>query len=167
MALPVYNSREVQVAWNGYPITGLVSDSFVTFSRNSDLTEEEVGADGQLSISILPDRTGTCTLDVQQNSLGNLVLAGVMEAQELDGSFITGTLSITDPSGSVLAVLNGCHLKTAPEISLGQSAVGASRSWVFFCENMKFSSSPAGITDAVSQAAGIAGGIATILGSLD
>ena len=159
MALPVYSSLDVQVSWNGVPIDGLAPDSFVTFSRNSDLTDEEVGADGLLSISALPDKTGTCTISLQQASQSNLILSGVLLQQEDSGLFIRGDLTIADPSGSVLALLHGAHLKKAPEVVLGSSATGKTRDWVFFCEKLKFTSAPNGLAEDISNASGIVGGI--------
>jgi hypothetical protein len=167
MSLPIYSSRDVQVAWSGVPLTGLSPDSFVTFSRNSDLTDEEVGADGQANISRLPDRTGACTISLQQNSPGNIILSGVMQNQEANSSFVTGTLTVSDPSGSVLALLTGVHLKTAPEVSLGSSANGATRDWVFWCEGMKFNSTPEGLADSIANSATIIGGIDTIMANAD
>ncbi len=159
MALPVYSSLDVQVSWNGVAIDGLAPDSFITFSRNADITDEEVGASGELSISVLPDRTGTCTISLQQNSRSNLILSGVMLAQEESGSFIRGALTIADPSGSVLALLTGVHLKKAPEVTLGSSASGKTRDWVFFCETMKFTSAPTGLADDIANSSPIVGGI--------
>lgn len=159
MALPVYSSLDVQVAWNGVPIDGLAPDSFVTFSRNSDLTDEEVGASGELSISVLPDRTGTCTISLQQASQSNIILSGVLAAQENSGVFIRGDLTISDPSGSVLALLHGCHLKKTPEVVLGSSATGKTRDWVFFAEKMLFTSAPNGLSEAISGSSQIVGAI--------
>ena len=167
MSLPVYSSRDVKVSWGGQALSGLAPDSFITFSRASDLTDEEVGADGQANISRLPDRTGTCTISLQQNSLGNLILSGVMLNQENQSSFVTASLTVVDPSGSVLAFMTGVHLKTAPEVSLGSSASGATRDWVFWCETMQFSAAPEGLAQSIAESAEIAGGISTIMGNSD
>ena len=165
MSLPVYNSREVQCSWNGVALTGLAPDSFITFSRESDLTEVEVGADGQANISRLPNRTGTCTISLQQNSPGNIILSGVMLEQEANSTLFVGSLTIADPSGATLALLTGVHLQVAPEVSLGSSANGATRDWVFWCEGMKFTSAPEGLAQSIADNADIAGGIATIIGN--
>jgi hypothetical protein len=166
MALPVYTSRDVSVSWSGVSLDGLAPDSFVTFSRNEDITDEEVGADGKLAISRSPDKTGTCTLSFQQNSNANLILSGVLAAQEGSPTFITGSLSLVDPSGSVVAVLTNCHIKTAPEITLGVTASGQSKDWVFFCEGMNFTSLPEGVAQDTEEAARIAAGVTTVLGNI-
>ena len=163
MALPVYSSRDVKVIWAGAPLDGLAPDSFVTFSRNSDITDEEVGADGQLAISRLPDKTGTCTISLQQGSRGNFILSDVMLKQESGQGFPRGSITISDPSGSVLALLKNCHLKTAPEITLGDKQTGQTRDWVFFCEELQFTSSPEGVDPSQVDADIIAAHAATIM----
>lgn len=165
MALPVYSSRDVTVTWNGVSLNGLAPDSFVSFSRNSDLTDEEVGSGGDLSISRLPDRTGLCTISLQQNSEANIILSGIIAAQEASNVFITGSLSINDPSGSVIALLTNAHIKTSPEVTLGSSATGQTKDWVFFCEKMVFTSAPEGLASNTDEALRIAAGINTITGT--
>ena len=166
MALPVYSSRDVSVTWSGVALDGLAPDSFVTFSRNADLTDEEVGSDGKVAISRTPDKTGTCTLSFQQNSEANLVLSGVLAAQESSPTFITGSLTVVDPSGSVIALLTNSHIKTAPESTLGITATGQTKDWVFFCEGMNFTSAPEGVSAVAEVAARVAGAIDTVLGSI-
>lgn len=162
MSLPVYSSKDVKVAWGGITLDGLAPESFVTFQRNTDLTDEEVGADGTLSISVNPDRTGTCTISLQQNSEGNLILAGVLAAQEISGAdFKTASLAITDLSGGVIAKLSGAHIKTSPEIVLGSTATGQTKDWVFFCEKMEFTSTPDDIAIPAAAAARILAGVET------
>ena len=166
MALPVYSSKEVAVSWSGTALDGLAPDSFVTLALNSDLTDEEVGADGQLSISRMPDGTGTVTLSFQQQSNANLILSGVLLSQQNSPTFITGSLTVVDPSGSVLALMTNAHIKTAPEQTLGSSATGVTRDWVFFCESMNFTSKPEGVDGSTANAALVSAGLAAILAAI-
>lgn len=137
--LPVYTSRNVKVAFFEGNLDGFAPDSFVTFTRNSDITEMEVGADGKVSKSFLPDRTGSCTISLQQQSAGNLYLSGLLNLQDTSGVLIEGAITITDDdSGSVIAKLSNCHIMTSPEVGLGSSAAGTTRDWVFHCDEMWF-----------------------------
>ena len=144
MALPTYSSKCVKVAFNGIPLDGLAPDSFITFSRSVAVTDTEVGADGQVSISKSPDITGTCSIVLQQQSIANKILAGILGQQDASCDIISGDLTIYDPSGSLLAVMKNCHIQEAPEIDLGITATGKSRTWVFFVEKMMFAASPSG-----------------------
>ena len=138
MALPVYTSRNVVVTWAGAALKGLAPDDFVTFNLANPITETESGADGKVSISYLPDETGTCTISCQQNGPANWVLSGVLAAQKASRTLAVGTIVIADPSGSVLAEIVNAHIQESPEISLGSSAAGNTFDWVFFCEEVRF-----------------------------
>jgi hypothetical protein len=63
-------------------------------------------------------------------------------------------------------LLTNCHIKTAPETTLGITATGQSKDWVFFCEGMNFTSAPEGVASSSEEAARIASGISTILGNI-
>ncbi len=145
--LPVYSSRNVRVSYLTYDLEGLAPDSFVEFSLSSDLTDEEIGADGSVAISISPDQTGTCTISLQYNSPSNAFLSGVLNLQRTSGSLARGSFTIKDPSGGVIAKLTDAHIKTAPTVSLGSTATGNTQDWVFFCQKLHFVSTPEGIGD--------------------
>jgi len=162
MALPVYSSRDVTLAFMGTTLEGLAEDSFITFSRNSAVTETETGADGRVAISYLPDETGTCTISLQQNSPSNLILSGVMNAQRLQRQVFIGGLAVADPSGALLAKFSNCHLQETPDVDLGSSANGKTRDWVFFVEDMLWTSAPEGNALANETVARIVSGVDTI-----
>lgn len=138
MALPIYSSRNVQVSFGGVAIEALAPDSFISFSLNSPITETEVGADGKVAISYSPDETGTCTISVQQNSPSDVYLSSVLEAQRTSRELVIGDIVVNDPSGSVLAYIGSAHIQEGPEVTLGSSANGATRDYVFFVEQMHF-----------------------------
>lgn len=162
MALPIYSSREIEIAWGGSDLEGLAPDAAITFSLNSDITDTEVGTDGQLAISQLPDSTGSCTLSFQQNSISNLVLSGVLNFQRANKQLVFANLTMVDPSGGVLAFLRNAHIKTAPEVTLGTTATGSTRDWVFYAEEMLFTSTPDGLL-LPDEAARIASAVDTIV----
>lgn len=147
MSLPTYNSRKVSVNFLGHPVEGLAAENFIEFAMNSDITDEDVGADGFVATSILPDETATATLRLQQNSLSNRFLTGVLNLQKAQGKLAKGTLTIKDQSGSVLARLSDAYIKTAPTIGLGSSISGKTYDWVIFCTRADFVSVTEGVVD--------------------
>jgi hypothetical protein len=86
-----------------------------------------------------------------------------MLRQKQTRRLVVGTLEISDPSGSVLAILRGCHLKTYPEVDLGSDASGKTRDWVFFCEEMVFTSTPTGLDPLLEGSIDIASAIDSII----
>ena len=161
MALPIYSSKDVKVSWAGAPVTGLDTDTFITFSYNSDITSEKVGADGKVEISMSPDNTGTCTLTLLQESPANLMFGAAVNAIKY-GEFFQGSLTVTDPSGSVLAFMKNAHIKSSPEVTLGSET--NAREWTFFVEDLVFASSPSEIATKIadSDLDQIVGGVDTI-----
>lgn len=162
MALPRYSSKDVVVAWSGVTLEGFTPDSFVSFTRSEDYTDEEVGSDGQLLTSISPNQTGTCTINLQATSPSNWVLSAAAEGY-VTGAPTTGDLTIVDPSGAVFAFLRGAYLKSAPEVTLGMTATGVSNSWTFFCEQLVYTGSPSGLS--AEALARVTSAIGSIVGS--
>lgn len=146
--LEVYSSRDVTITWGPHVFTGLAPDSFVTLTPNADITSEEVGADGQLQTSVLPDDTGTVTIQLQQNSLSNLALAGLLRDQKKGSrKFYRAPLIVYDPSGSVIAEAKNAYIKSRPELIRGSDAAGNVQAWMFFAEEMDYIPTPKGISD--------------------
>ncbi len=142
-SLPVYSSQDFQLFWSSVHLGGLAPDPFLVAMRNEDLTDEEVGADNQLSTSKTANRTGMFTVTFQQMSLSNKILADVVRRQEESSGLIKADLMIKDASGSVISNHRSCYIKTTPEQSFGSSATGSSRAWGFFVERFDF----AGLTE--------------------
>jgi hypothetical protein len=150
MAHSVWSPKDVNIAWNVLgAITGFADDTFVVLSRNTDMTEETVGADGTLATTRNADRTGSIAITLMQTAESNILLSAVANAQEKATKFLTGALTITDPSGSVLAVATGAYLKAMPEVTLGSGQ--NSKEWMFFCEGLEYTSVPEGISQELQQ----------------
>jgi hypothetical protein len=161
MAFPTYASENVVVTWGGVLLSGFTPDSFITMSRTSDFTETEVGADGDVSISKLPDKTGSVTLAFQTGSDSAKIIAGIVAAQDVNGAVYPATLLVSDPSGRILATLRGAHVMNMSDIDLGSSDSGKSYSFTFFVEQFIFTSTPVGIDGDVAPA--VAAGVDTII----
>ena len=159
MRQATFASGDVNVSWDGVPFEGHAPDSFITVVRNSDVTDEEVGADGQLSVSSLVDKTGTVTLTLQQQSITNNILAAILAGQERDYDVYYGNMVISDPSGGVMVRIENAHIKSTPELDIGNTATGKTRQWTFFAERIAFDEIPgqsaltARVTDFVSAQA--------------
>lgn len=152
MALPAYSSRDVNASWGPIQLSGFAKDSFITITPNSDITDEEIGADGQLQVSLLPDRSCIVSAALMQNSPANVALSALYNDQiKGSGWFKQFPFVINDPAGSVLALLNGAYIKTRPTITLSSSATGNTHVWSWFVEEMIAVSTPPGISSAVRQ----------------
>lgn len=156
MAHSVYSPKDVNISWNGITVTGYADDTFVVLNRNADLTDEMVGADGTLATTLVADRTGTITITLMQTAETNILLSAIAELQDSAEvtSLLRSAITVSDPSGSALAVGSGAYIKAMPEVTLG-SAQNA-KEWVFYCEDLNYISVPetagAAVTETVKDA---------------
>lgn len=159
MATPVYNPKNVTINLFGYALEGLAPDTFIEFALNSDTTDEEVGGDGSVSISMSPDETGTCTISLQQSSPSNILLSGILALQAEQGTIVSGAFTVKDPSGTVIAKMTGAHIKTAPSVAIGSTATGSNRDWVIFIQKLQFLPVPEGFSDSAGTLADVSASI--------
>lgn len=151
--LPVYSSRKVNIAFLGQDVTG-VAETFANIQRNTDFTNETVGADGSVEISVSPDRTGTFELTLKQTSPANAFLAGVIAAQDQTGDLYRGSFTLTDESGGAIVKLSKAHIKSGPQLTFGSEA--QDRTWTIFCTDYIYLEVPEGIADTAADLANIA-----------
>lgn len=158
--LPTYTSKNVKITWAGHTFVGLAPDSFIEISPNADVTDEEVGADGSVSISFLPDITGLVTISLQALSPTNSWLSNAVNLQDLEGDVASSNMTVYDPSGSIVAVIYDAHIKTKPTITRGSTATGQTMDWVFFSQKVLF-------TATTAKNAGAVGILADVLNGAD
>lgn len=146
-----YAPQEVKIAWGGFPITGFADGEFVTITPNSDLTDEVIGAQGDVALTKIANWTGTVTFTLLQNADCNVYLSNLYFGQQKAKDIIRENLTITDPSGSTLYDCRDAHMKTAAPVTLGDGQ--NSKTWTFFVSNMVPVSSNSEITNALGMAA--------------
>ncbi len=88
---------------NGVPIEGFdEGDDVITLERINDSAAHKVGTDGEMTVSISADRSGTMTFRLNQSSDSNLFLSGLIIAQE-NGAFVPIFAQFKDTKGLDLA----------------------------------------------------------------
>lgn len=135
-----YSAKGVAISWNGLPFKGLDEGTFIRLSRQSNIRQRVVGAQGDVALTKYADRTGNIEITLMQTSPTNNVLSGIMVAQEselFEGDVVSNFL-IYDPSGSVMATGINAWLEKAPEIQLGKDQ--SPKTWTFGCELLEFTS---------------------------
>lgn len=148
--IKTYAPQEVRIAWGGFPLTGFADGEFVNITVNSDVTDEVVGAQGEVALTKIANWTGTVTLTLLQNAESNLYLSGIYAAQQRAADVVRENMTIVDPSGSTLYECRDTHMKRPSDVVLsdGQN----SKQWTFFVSNMIPVSSNSEITNALGIA---------------
>ena len=86
MTPKTYDPKFVSVIAGGIPLTGFPDGTFVSYTRDEDTYNKQIGADGVVSRSKTNNRSGVLTLTLQQTSQGNDVLTGFFNLDELSNS---------------------------------------------------------------------------------
>jgi len=84
---------------NGIELSGFdEGDDVISLSRMNDSTAHKVGTDGEMTISISADRSGTVVFRLMQSSDSNTYLSGLVTAQE-NGAFVPIFVQFKDTKG--------------------------------------------------------------------
>jgi hypothetical protein len=147
------------INWGGIDFSGFAPDTYVTASRNSPNTTNSVGADGSVGITKNADKTGTIEVTLMQTSNTHRYLAAVQAGQDVGSAqLIRAPMTIVDPSGGFIAVAEGVHIMTPPEVSLGSDQ--NPKTWTFFAERLIYSELPPGFVATAGEVTRITNAVA-------
>lgn len=119
---------------NGVEISGFdEGDDVITLARINDSTSHKIGTDGEMSISISADRSGTVTFRLMQTSNSNAYLSGLVSAQE-NGVFIPIYVQMSDTKGGDTGSGTSGYIAKPSDMQRG-TAVNA-QEWVITVENL-------------------------------
>lgn len=82
----IYNPSEVTITFSALPFEGGLADGeFVSWSWDSNVADDVVGTDGEVSVSVNNDARATVTLKLMQTSDLNRVLVQLMNLRRRGG----------------------------------------------------------------------------------
>lgn len=132
-----YNPDHIIPAWGSTVFSAFGADSKVTGARLKDGTAMHVGADGQVTVTMNPDRSGMITVVLVQGSEVNTELLIVQQTQENTGRLQKRPFSITDLSGGPLINSPNAWIRKIPDHEYGM-AEAKERVWIFDCDKLLF-----------------------------
>jgi hypothetical protein len=92
-----YDWRKVQTMLNGVPVSGWApGDDVYKAERLKGIGESEVGADGLMTLSLNPDKSGKVTIKLAQTSPLNAYLSDISASEDNIDTFIPVTVSQLD-----------------------------------------------------------------------
>lgn len=124
--------KEVTVMVNGNVLAGFSADKIV-ISRESNQSEDEVGADGDVARRITNDKRGSFVVTLLETSKSNLVLTALARADELSGNGIFPVV-VKNNRGQDLYIGASCWIQKMPDAAHG--AAVNSRQWTIRTNNM-------------------------------
>lgn len=97
-----YSFLDVIFLINGVEISGYdEGDDVIALDRRNDSASDKVGTDGEMSVAISADRSGSIVFRLMQTSDSNSYLSGLISAQE-NGSFVPIFAQFKDVRGGDL-----------------------------------------------------------------
>ena len=119
---------------NGVEISGFdEGDDVIALERLNDSAAHKIGTDGEMTVSISADRSGTCTFRLMQSSDSNTYLSGLITAQE-NGAFIPIFLQFKDTKGLDLGSGTQGYITRPASMTRGTNANG--QEWVIVVERL-------------------------------
>lgn len=112
-----YASKYVVVVMGGIPLTGYADGDFLTVTPNADVATKQVGADGAVTVSISPDKSGRATLRLQQTSPSNTTMQAFCTAFKSTGAKVP--FYVQDLFGTTIVSADEAWIATQAEAAFG------------------------------------------------
>jgi hypothetical protein len=130
-----YSFKDIIVLVNGLEITGWASgDDSIKVSRREDSASDEVGAGGDMMVSISANRSGEFTFKLQQTSSSNKMLLALMTQQEDIKDWVPITVSTKDSYRNDIATGLQGYIKKPAEMQRGEK--GQNQEWAIVVERL-------------------------------
>jgi hypothetical protein len=121
---------------NGVEISGYdEGDDVIILERLTDSASHKIGTDGEMTVSISADRSGTLTFRLMQSSASNTYLSGLIGSQE-NGLFVPVFSQFKDTEGLDLVSGTQGYINRPAGITRGTNA--NSQEWVITMERLDF-----------------------------
>lgn len=119
---------------NGVEITGFdEGDDVIQLDRINDSAAHNIGTDGEMTVSISADRSGTVTFRLMQTSDSNAYLSGLINAQE-NGAFVPIFVQFKDTKGNDLGSGTQGYINRPAGMTRGTNA--QPQEWVITVERL-------------------------------
>ena len=121
-----YIPKEINIAFGSHIVTGYAEDSFVSIEPSGDGTTKKVGADGEVTRSISPDRTFSVKVTVDQMSESNSYFQEMYNRDQQTGDAIE-PLMVQDMKGGMLISADEAWIPKPSTRGFGKAA--GTREW--------------------------------------
>lgn len=119
---------------NGIEIQGFdEGDDTINLARLNDSSSHKIGTDGEMTLAISADRSGTATFRLMQSSDSNAYMSALVNAQE-NGAFIPIFMQFKDTVNSDLASGTQGYITKPADMVRGENP--NSQEWVVVVERL-------------------------------
>ena len=119
---------------NGVDIDGFdEGDDTIALDRLNDSAAHKIGTDGEMTVSISADRSGTVVFRLMQSSSSNSYLSGLIAAQE-NGAFVPIFVQFKDVKGGDFGSGTQGYITKPAGMSRGENA--NAQEWTIVVERL-------------------------------
>jgi hypothetical protein len=123
MSVKIYDPGSVMVIFGPNVLSGFSDGSMVRVERDEDAFTKKVGADGECTRTRNRNRCGSVVVTLMQTSASNLVLAGLLTADELATTGVSILpLTVKDNAGNTLHTALNAWVKKSPVSEFAKEA---------------------------------------------
>lgn len=120
---------------NGVEISGYdEGDDIIALARRNNSANDKVGADGELTVAVSADRSGTITFRLMQSAASNTYLGGLITAQE-NGIFVPTFVQFKNLNGGDLGSGTQGYIQKPADMSNNMNTP-SNREWVVVVERL-------------------------------
>jgi hypothetical protein len=129
-----YSFLDTLLLVNGVEISSFdEGDDVITLERLNDSATHKIGTDGEMTVSISADRSGTVTFRLMQSSDSNAYLSGLINAQE-NGAFVPIFVQFKDTRGNDLGSGTQGYINRPATMTRGTNPNG--QEWMITVERL-------------------------------
>lgn len=129
-----YSFLNTTLLINGIEISGFdEGDDVIELARLNDSAAHSIGVDGEMTVSISADRSGTVTFRLMQSSTSNAYMSGLINSQEND-VFVPVFIQFKDTKGGDLGSGTQGYITRPATITRGTNA--QAQEWVIVVERL-------------------------------
>lgn len=134
--MKAFSFNNVIMLVQGSEITGWPEgDDVIVAERLTDTGSHSIGVDGEMTLNISNDRSGTIKFKLKQNSKSNALMTTLITSQE-NGLFVPIFIQIKNTEGGeLISGTQGYVLRPAP-MSFGASLLPAGNEWTVVVERL-------------------------------
>lgn len=130
-----YSFKDIIVLVNGIELTGWAAgDDVISVKRRTDSAEDEVGAGGDMMVSISSDKSGEFAFKLQQTSPSNKYLNGLVIAQENIKGWVPIVIATKDSYRNDICTGLSGYIKKPADMVRGKK--GNNQEWVLVTERL-------------------------------
>lgn len=125
-----YAPDDVAIVMGTQAVTGVKEGTFVEADRAKDISSLDVGSDGEVTLVISPDQSGTLKITLQQSSPLNDYFAGLhaaLQQKDLANAVIPGT--VNDKNGTTVVSAKQFVVQKVAKVTFADKSEG--REWTF------------------------------------